>query len=292
MNKIITVFTPTYNRAYILPKLYDSLCEQDSQNFLWLIIDDGSSDNTSDLVNLWINEKKIDIRYIYQENAGKTRAHNKAVMLCNTELFVCIDSDDYLASSTVIKDTINFWKENKGKATNNNISGIVSYREMRNGPQGVFPNNLSITTLTELYEKGFQGETTLVFISEILKNNLFPEIAGEKFLTEAWLYDRLDINYKMLVFPYYSQVCEYQPDGITKNGWTYLFHNPKYYRLYYNQLLKFKKGNTRHNTQMYIACSLIANDGQTLSMSNSKLYTLLYFPFGALQYLKFRLRKW
>ena len=91
--KRLTIFTPTYNRAYILPKLYDSLCEQTCQDFDWLIVDDGSTDHTKELVGDWIKEKKISIRYVCQENGGKMRAYNKAVSLTETELFVCIDSD-------------------------------------------------------------------------------------------------------------------------------------------------------------------------------------------------------
>ena len=72
----MTVFTPTYNRAYILPKLYNSLCEQTCKNFEWLIVDDGSTDNTSEIIEKWIAERKIEIRYIKQKNGGKQRAHN------------------------------------------------------------------------------------------------------------------------------------------------------------------------------------------------------------------------
>jgi len=99
--KRITVFTPTYNRAYILNRLYESLKKQSSKSFLWLIIDDGSTDNTEELVNAWIRENIIEIRYYKQENGGKQRAHNKAVELCDTELFICVDSDDYLTENAI-----------------------------------------------------------------------------------------------------------------------------------------------------------------------------------------------
>ena len=89
--KRLTIFTPTYNRAYILPKLYESLCVQTCQDFEWLIVDDGSTDNTQELVKEWIEDKKISVRYVYQENRGKMQAFNKAVSLSESELFVCVD---------------------------------------------------------------------------------------------------------------------------------------------------------------------------------------------------------
>ena len=93
---LLTVFTPTYNRAHTLPRTYASLKNQDSFCFEWLIIDDGSTDNTRELVESWIAENKIPIRYHYQENQGMHGAHNTAYRLINTELNTCIDSDDYM----------------------------------------------------------------------------------------------------------------------------------------------------------------------------------------------------
>ena len=116
MEKRITVFTPTYNRKYILPKLYDSLCCQERKDFLWLIVDDGSTDGTEELVRQWMSDSVLDIEYHYQENRGKMAAHNEGVRLCTTELFVCVDSDDLLASPSVIGDTLDFWDKNSSVA--------------------------------------------------------------------------------------------------------------------------------------------------------------------------------
>ena len=104
--KHLTIFTPTYNRAYILNKLYESLCVQTCQDFEWLIVDDGSTDNTKELVDTWMGEGRIAIRYVYQQNGGKQRAFNKAVALTNSELFVCIDSDDQLTTEHVVEESL------------------------------------------------------------------------------------------------------------------------------------------------------------------------------------------
>ena len=97
--KKLTVFTPTYNRAYVLNKCYESLKNQTVKDFVWLIIDDGSTDNTKELVENWIKENKIEIRYKYQENQGMHGAHNTAYKLISTELNTCIDSDDYMPNN-------------------------------------------------------------------------------------------------------------------------------------------------------------------------------------------------
>src|SRR4051794_33246695 len=116
----LTVFTPTYNRAYTLHKCYESLKRQNCKDFVWLIVDDGSTDNTKELVSNWIADGSVPIRYHYQDNQGMHGAHNTAYELIDTELNVCIDSDDYMADKAVEK-IIFFWS----KFGNNKYAGIV-----------------------------------------------------------------------------------------------------------------------------------------------------------------------
>jgi len=289
--KLITIFTPTYNRKYKLPQLYKSLCEQTCKDFVWLIVDDGSSDGTEELVRSWMEDHELEIQYHYQQNGGKMRAHNKGAELCETEYFVCIDSDDYLSSPSVIKDTLGFLEQNKELLERDDVSGVVSYRKMLSGSQGKFPENVKLATLTEL-NAGYRGETTLMFKTDVLRLYPFPVVEGEKFLTENFVYDQLDERYKLLVFPYYSQDCEFHPDGITSNAWDVLYKNPKGYRMYYNQCIKLKKGSKSHNMRMYIACSLIAGDGKLFSSSDFKGYLLRMLPLGLYQYYRLKHRKW
>ena len=106
MNKNIslTIFTPAYNRAHTLPRTYESLCQQDCKDFIWLIVDDGSQDNTADLVKQWqANDNGFEIQYIHKENGGMHTAHNTAYENIHTELNTCIDSDDKLAPGAVKK---------------------------------------------------------------------------------------------------------------------------------------------------------------------------------------------
>ena len=113
MNRLITIFTPAYNRAYTIHRCYESLKRQTCKDFEWMVIDDGSTDNTRELIEKWITEtNEFPIRYIYQENQGMHGAHNTAYENINTELNVCIDSDDFMPDDAV-ELIVNFWEENK-----------------------------------------------------------------------------------------------------------------------------------------------------------------------------------
>ena len=126
--KTLTVFTPTFNRAYTLHKCYESLKRQSSKDFVWLIIDDGSSDNTKEIVYKWINENEIEIRYYYQKNQGMHGAHNTAYELIDTEINTCIDSDDYMTDYAVER-IVDFWKKNKERG----LAGFVALDAYENG---------------------------------------------------------------------------------------------------------------------------------------------------------------
>lgn len=109
-NMNITVFTPTYNRAKTLSRVYESLLNQTNKDFVWLIIDDGSTDNTKELVAKWIEENKLSIEYHYKENGGKHTAMKMAYELTQTKYLLAIDSDDELTADAV-NVFLNEWKE-------------------------------------------------------------------------------------------------------------------------------------------------------------------------------------
>lgn len=214
-NKKLTIFTPTYNRAYILEKLYISLTVQNNKKFRWLIVDDGSNDNTEELVKKWKEEKKIDIKYFRQENGGKQRAHNKGVELCDTELFLCVDSDDYIVKDSV--DTIlEKWKEVCG---NKKVAGIIALRgKDEKNPLGTEMPKRKYSTLGDLYSKyKFRGDTSLVYRTDILKQFPYWVANGEKFIGEGYVYQQIDQNYYMALLPEIIIVCTYLNDGYTKN---------------------------------------------------------------------------
>ena len=280
--KRLTIFTPTFNRAYILPKLYDSLCLQTCQNFEWLIVDDGSTDQTKELVEGWINEKKILIRYVCQENGGKMRAFNKAVSLTKTELFVCIDSDDQLASELVVKDSLTFWDEHKNDCLEKKIAGMVSLRSSSRGEQDM--TTLSHGSLHDICSN-YKGETTIFLLNEILRHYPYPSFEGENFITDVYIYDRMDEDYCFLFHPYISQKCDYHEDGYTMSYRRLLFSNPRGHREYHAQRIRLHKEGVMKNMICYISLSLFISDHTMFSESPNKGLTFLLYPFGCLKYL-------
>lgn len=286
--KLLTIFTPTYNRAHTLPKLYKSLCEQTSQDFQWLIVDDGSFDNTKEIIKKWINEKKVTIIYLFRENGGKMRAHNLGVQNTNTELFLCVDSDDYLTNDAVSKLIIT-WKKFNGP----NISGVISYKKILNKDNNLkseFPNNLTYTTLRDLYHNGFKGDTTLMYKTNILKEYLFPEIDGEKFITENYIYSQIDNVYNLAILAEYTTICEYLIDGYSQNYLKIYKENPKGWALYFNQQINHQSNiiNKIKTTSKYICFSLISKNKKIISSSTSVAFTILCLPLGFLLKLKIK----
>lgn len=232
----LTVFTPTYNRRYILPKAYEALCRQTSKDFVWLIVDDGSDDGTGQLVQSWIQEAKIPIRYCFQQNGGKMRAHNKGVNLCRTELFVCIDSDDYLVDDGV-ESILDVWESLK---ETEKLAGIVAYRgkDPSHTMFGeAFPCSGS-ASVRGLYQNGFFGETTLIYRTDILSRYPFPVFEDEKFIPEAVSFDLIDRQYTMHIFPKVLTICEYRGDGLTRSVDILRENNPKGWLLYYQQRIQ------------------------------------------------------
>lgn len=282
----ITIFTPTYNRSYILPKLYKSLISQTCKDFVWLIVDDGSTDNTSTLVRDWIEENKIIIEYYKQENQGKSIAHNKGVELTNTELFVCVDSDDYL-SNFAVENILNFWStENTSKTI-----GILAFR---GNPKGysittIKNNIIKSTTLNKAYtDYGLKGDTMLVYRTDIISKYRFPKFENEKFVPEGYLYDLMDKDGDLLLLRKVLYYCEYLNDGYTKNMAELLLKNPKGYLAYIDQRLEFdnKIKDKIINTIKYSAISIAIKKQEFIKNSAYPIITIATLPLAYILYMK------
>jgi len=230
---LLTVFTPTYNRESLLKRAYESLLKQTCKDFCWLIVDDGSTDHTRELVASWTAQGKLPIRYEYCQNGGKMRAHNRGAQLCETELFLCLDSDDYL-TDTAVEEIRACWEQ---AAPRKSLAGIVAHKgksetELLSGVE--FPVE-GDTPLYNLYLKGFRGETTLVFRAEVLKKFPFPEIDGEKYVPEDYIYDKIDAEYVLRVLPRIITVCEIVSEGYTDSVKRLKRDNKTAWYLYYEQ---------------------------------------------------------
>ena len=283
---MITIFTPTYNRAYILPQLYNSLIKQNNNNFEWIIVDDGSTDSTKEIVDKWIKEKKIVIRYFYQENQGKPIAHNCGVKNAKGELFVCVDSDDYLTENAV-KTILDKWRKIK---YSKDCTGIVGMRITENGmPVGTLIPKIQYSTLDDLYTKyKYKGDTILIFRTEIIKKYLFPKIEGEKFIPETYLYDKIDQEGKLATIQEGIYICKYLEDGYTANTINIIKNNPKGYALCAKQKIQVTQSyrNKFKFCAKYVLGNILANEKGYIHKSPEKILTILSIPFAYSIYYK------
>jgi len=281
MKKKLTIFTPTYNRAYILPQLYNSLLTQTDKNFVWLVIDDGSTDNTQELIEQWQKENLIEIRYIYQENQGMHGAHNTAYKNIDTELNICIDSDDYTPDDAVEK-ILAFWQ----KHANDKVAGLVGLDIDKTGKVigTAFPKDLKEATLTDVYHKyKVKGDKKLVYRTEVVKKYpQYPLFEGEKFVPLGYLYSLIDRDYKLLILNEPLCIVEYMEDGSTRNIFKQYVRNPQGFR--FSRVEKMENPiNTKElikNTLHYISSSLFLKDKKMIKNSPRKFLTILLFPFG------------
>ena len=228
----LTVFTPTYNRKELLKRAYESLCAQTCRDFVWLIVDDGSEDGTGDVVKKWMEESDFPIRYAAFPNGGKMRAHNRGVELCETDWFVCLDSDDVLA-----RDAVELIYSCREETKDKGVAGIVAHKG-RNERETLYGKDFpeeGYSTLYGLYLKGFRGETTLVFKTEFLRAFPFPEIEGEKYVPEDYIYDKIDAKYTLFILPKILTVCELVSSGYTDSVKALKRDNPNAWYLYYRQ---------------------------------------------------------
>lgn len=287
--KLLTIFTPTYNRAYILPELYRSLCKEPSDSFIWLIVDDGSTDNTQELVENWQRENLIEIVYFKQENGGKMRAHNKGVELCTTPLFFCIDSDDQIATGAVEK----ILETHQTLRDDESLGGIAAKRLIINKLASKDLPDQKRSTLHNIYASGFKGDTSLVFKTDILKEFPFPEIDGEKFVTEGYVYDQIDQKYELLILNEYLMRCEYQEDGYTFNADSLYLKYPKGWALYFSQYYKFYAKSMRDRIKYmgyYLSMCLIAKTPflQVLKDAPSLFICIISIPAGIKFFNRFK----
>lgn len=290
--KKITVFTPTYNRAYLLPRLYESLCNQTIKDFIWLVIDDGSTDETKKLISSWIDENKITIEYHWKENGGMHTGHNTAYQLIKTELNVCIDSDDMMPENA-IKTILEFWQNNKS----DKYAGILGLDIYQNGDivsNKKFPNVES----GKYYElKGkfdLSGDIKFVYRTDIIKKYPeYPVFENEKFTPLGYKYLLVDQDYEMLFLNEPICIVEYMADGSTKNIIQQYFKNPRGFmyerkiRMEFAYTFKERFMNAIH----YVSSCIILDEKNIIKNSSNKFLTIMALPFGYIlnRYLKSKL---
>ena len=277
----LTIFTPAYNRAHTLPRTYESLLSQDCKDFVWLIVDDGSSDNTEELVRSWQdNDNSFEIRYIYKENGGMHTAHNTAYKHIDTELNVCIDSDDCMAKGAVGK-ILTKWNEVKGLG----YAGLIGLdADLEGNLIGAgFPEGMTETTLMGYYAAGGSGDKKLVYRTDVINQYPpYPVFEGERYVALAYKYRLIDQDYKLAVIDEVLCNVEYQADGHSTGMWREYVRSPKGFAFWRKVCMQYPESSKRLVVDCihYIAESLIAGEKHFLRESPRKMLTIVMLPFG------------
>ena len=224
---LITVFTPTYNRRDCIHRCYESLQRQSSYNFEWLIIDDGSTDDTGSLVRRWqCEEQRFSIRYCYKENGGLHTAYNKAIELARTELFVCVDSDDWMPDDAIGKIE-SIWQE----VSSRGYAGIMGIDRYADGGVvgGTFPEDVHEMYLYEkLTRYKTPGDKKMIHRTDLLQQVApMPTFPGEKFFNPSYLMYLLDRFGRLYVTNDCFCIVDYQPDGMSSNFYKQLRTSPR-----------------------------------------------------------------
>ena len=289
--KTITVFTPTFNRAYCLHQVYDSLVAQTHPNFIWMVIDDGSSDNTRELVAGWIAENKIEIHYIYQENQGMHGAHNTAYQNISTELNTCIDSDDFMPNDAIEK-ILHHWEQHQNDYPD--LAGMVAQDAYKDGKvigQRI-PEQIQVCTLSELYQiYHISGDKKLIYRTEIVKQfPLYPIFPEERFVPLGSLYLMIDQQYRLLPLNEVVCIVEYLADGSSMNIFKQYRRHPKGFA--YSREVAMKYGITFKqkfkNAVHYVASNIQLKRLSFLFKSPNIPLTVLALPFGLFLYFYIR----
>lgn len=290
---LITVFTPTFNREYIIQNLYNSLKKQTYKDFEWVVIDDGSFDNTKSLFNKFLSDKNrdFDITYVYKENGGKPRAINDGLEIAKGRYFFMVDSDDYLLDDAIEK-IVKWIKEIDDIQ---NIVGVGAAKGFPNHEyiKGVSPrvNSYGYVDATNLERHKYDLDADMceAYKTDILRKYPFKVWPEENFAPEEMTLNDMALDgYKIRWHSDIIYICDYLDDGLTKGAFNLLKKNPMGYAMLYNHKLKYSEGFKEkiYNSTQMIALSLIGKNANYILKSNSLLYTLLSIPLGIIIYFR------
>ena len=287
-NNLITVLTPTFNRAYILNKAYESLLNQKDKNFEWVVVDDGSKDNTETLIKKYIKENKIKINYIKKQNGGKHTAINEGVKKAKGKYLVILDSDDIFTPNAI--SLINKYSE-KYK-NNENICGfsfLKCYPDNKKIGREMDDDEIVSNHIEYRYNNNMYGDMAEVFITDILKKYPFPIFKNERFLSEALIWNRIALKYDTVYINEKLYIADYLNDGLSNNFFKLVYNNPLGAMENANMFLikKFKLPIRIKNAILFNGYKLRAKKkyGKFNVNSNNKILTIIMFIPGLLFYL-------
>lgn len=289
----LTVFTPTYNRAHTIRRTYESLLRQTNRDFIWLVVDDGSTDNTKELVDSWIAENKIDIKYIHKENGGLYTGYNTAYANIDTELCVCIDSDDFMPNDAV--DLIlNHWKQ----FGSDKYAGITGLDFLLDGTPigGYFPQDLKEGHLIDLALKKLHlGDTKQVMRTDLMKK-FIPMVGyeGEKNFNPIYLLLQADNELPSLFLNKNLCFVEYQVgDSMSAGIYSQYLNSPHSFAKMRRLEMTLRRNTLKNLIRVaihYNSSTIIGREKNWLGSSPRKLLTLITRPLGWMlsKYISFK----
>ena len=211
----VTIFTPVYNRVGLIGRVYESLLRQSCADFEWVVVDDGSTDGSWDVIKGYEQEGRLNMRCVRQQNGGKHRAINHGAKLAQGELFYIVDSDDWLPADSV-ESVLKIWEGVKEDSSFGGICGLDLYADGSVAGSGLPAEVIDTSAIGIRYEYGVLGDLKEVFRTSVLRTISFPEIDGERFCPEALVWNRIaKAGYKMRYVNKSIYFCEYQPGGLT-----------------------------------------------------------------------------
>ncbi len=290
----ISVLTPTYNRAELLKRLYASIVRQNwKKDVQWLIMDDGSTDNTEQVVKVFIEEHNIEVKYYKQSNSGKMTAINNLVKNAEGDLIIECDSDDYFSDDAfeIIRQA---YEENKDR---NDIYAMCFLKYDLNGNNIGQDLKKQESKMFDLYFKdGENGEKALVYFAKIRKKYEYKLEKNEKFVTEARLHHEMDLKYNIKCYNEPIMICEYQKDGYTKNIQNIFIKNPYGYYEYFKEILQRDMKRVLIKKRLYVIKHYILFKTITkkknslkniFNIENKILYCVLFIPGTILSKIRY-----
>lgn len=280
--KLITVFTPTYNRIKLLAECHESLKRQSVTDFLWLVVDDGSEDGTEELVRKWMGEDNgFEIRYIRKPNGGLHTAYNAAVEVMDTELAICVDSDDYLTDDA-IESITNWWRKHGGS----DYAGIVALnRTQEKEVLGQKLPNLDSAYLIDLYCRyGCRSDLKMIYRTELLKSEgPIPVFGNEKHMNPYYLFLKIDKKLPMVVMNKAVCVVNYQNDGMSSDIFRQYVASARSFAELRCMMVSMERatmGYILKNSIHLVSSALLAGDLSLLGQAPRKWITALAFLPG------------
>jgi len=285
--KLITVVTATFNRAHLLVDLYDSLCRQTHLLFDWIVVDDGSTDGTSDMVKQWIRKQPpFHIQLIQKENGGKNRAINDAVKIVSTRYTMIVDSDDYLTDDAIafLTDAAQEVEESEEIA---GVAGLRGHDLSTPLDNPSFPKDTFVVA-SNLERKQYQLEQDAceVYKTAVLASHPFQVWSTETFVPEQVVWNQLALEgYRLRWYNRITVIVRYQASGMTNASWELLKNNPMGYAMMFNHLLRTDPSfcSKINNTLQFISCCFLGNHPSYIFNCNQRLLgILLLIPGWAL----------